>query len=1508
MLHRHGGLSWQVAVAFSLVLLVATAGAQGAGSLTTISDTVYRADGTAASGTLLISWPGFNTASAGAIAAGSTSITIGAGGAVNFTLSPNAGSSPLSYYTVVYKLSDNTTSKEFWSVPTSTTPVTIASVRVTLTATTANAQVATLGYVTSALASKANDAAVVHLSGTETIAGPKVFSQAPTLPTPVNATDGATKAYVDSAVVNAGSATFVSKSGDSMTGPLNLVSDPTTGNQAADKHYVDGQITGVNGALTGKLARSGDAPIDLAAISFATSFANLQAAINNAGTTGAVMIPPNYVGNDTYTNPNGVAVLDLRATAKTTNLGASASSIQGVPVSAASPQDGNALTYSAASGAYLPAAPGSSSATNAIFFANDFQWAATPLGQALTANSAATVTMTPCPRGLLATEPSFQLRLTDGGKSETVTLTAGTCTSSKTSGTIVFTPTMGHTAGAWTLGSATAGMQEAALACRVESGDPSNYWGGCEVRSPKGNPQFYGTLTVRSSWVDLNFTPSVYVTFYSLPAVFLGDVADVLHYPGIVMRNWRGRAAVTGTASVIVDNSQGAKIYNMSGVAPITGNTVGNWIEVRNDQSFTIDGVDPSYANDIRCDATYCGNVIYMPGPFSTNAAYGYIKHLNLTLNCTGNGIDAHSGNGFHLEDSVIQGVSQYGIRYGNDKGGYQNFTSKGVYMENGTCNNPVFGMPLQAGIILQGGGYKNYGDVAMLPGGGLAQFSPQNAGANLVQYAIVASHTTLGDSVPLPMGFTFTDSTTATTVKFPAIAGITTGSTYKLLAKYWDQNSANTAFYGSGAFLVATITPTSCANGACTYTDTHACSPQGVTWSGKSACGTYAVTGGVSSAGGGYMPKLDFWPGQIIAGVSADGNTQTTGTGLPPIEMSDLPAGIVFAGPANWENKIRALNCSFYGSGNAAPSEFLAQCRNTETHFGGDAVKGATVRMGHSFTSGASSQNKGAYNFIHNAAPTDVVTIEDSAPDKTLSTGINPNSGGAYRPSADTGDMAIAEDQSGGLAFRSPQSWSVYLNNLADNINWKMRLTGAGLTLNGNATINGNVTMTGTCTGCNGVGPTSDKQVFYNNQNGIGGASGFTYNYSVGGLTVVDDGAAGDYNLTLGDGNAAYAQMRILAGTSAAARLVWGQGASATTDFVMMDVPSDPLMHFQRYDNGSSTIKDVWTVHRNTGLMKLYYPLSFVGATSGTAAIQAPATVTTSYTWNLPAADASGCVKSDGAGNLSLTPCPVSPLTTKGDIHVRSATGDTRQGVGVDGQVLIADSTQTTGLNYKSLGEGDVANLTADLAAKVATTRNVNTTAPLTGGGNLGADVTVGMAVATTSANGYLASADWTTFNGKAALVAVGVAGKTAFNAGTATTASRSDHTHRNFGTLTWTFAGTPTAGVQNLQMVLPDGLTNIAVTDMRVTVNTTSASVSTFNVQHCTAGCTGVSPTFGDIYAAVLSLAASTRTVNKGAAPTQNVGTLAGGDLFKANVVTVGSGLADVTVTLTYKAESTN
>jgi hypothetical protein len=93
-----------------LLLAGLVASAMSAQTLPTtmITDTVYRADGTPAGGTLLISWPEFTTAALGAVAAGNTSVTLGAGGALSVGLVANANATPANtVYTVVYQLDDN---------------------------------------------------------------------------------------------------------------------------------------------------------------------------------------------------------------------------------------------------------------------------------------------------------------------------------------------------------------------------------------------------------------------------------------------------------------------------------------------------------------------------------------------------------------------------------------------------------------------------------------------------------------------------------------------------------------------------------------------------------------------------------------------------------------------------------------------------------------------------------------------------------------------------------------------------------------------------------------------------------------------------------------------------------------------------------------------------------------------------------------------------------------------------------------------------------------------------------------------------------------------------------------------------------------------------------------------------------------------------------------------------------------------------------------------------------
>ncbi len=195
-----------------LIALLTCVGAVAQVATTTVQDTVYRADGTPASGTVIVSWPTFTTAAGQAVAAGNTSATIGPNGALAMTLTPNAGATPTgSYYTAVLHLDDGTTSQQYWVVPVSATPVTLATIENQVLPTSVAMQTASRAYVDAKIAQ-------VQTGGT-----------------------GGTTAYVP-------------LSGGTMTGPLVLPADPVTPTQAADKHYVDTNITQVTAGVGQKVS------------------------------------------------------------------------------------------------------------------------------------------------------------------------------------------------------------------------------------------------------------------------------------------------------------------------------------------------------------------------------------------------------------------------------------------------------------------------------------------------------------------------------------------------------------------------------------------------------------------------------------------------------------------------------------------------------------------------------------------------------------------------------------------------------------------------------------------------------------------------------------------------------------------------------------------------------------------------------------------------------------------------------------------------------------------------------------------------------------------------------------------------------------------------------------------------------------------------------------------------------------------------------------------------------
>ena len=200
----------------SLVFAFFTAAGIAQVTTTQIADTVHHADGTTATGSVIISWPTFTTSYGAVIPADDTTVQIASDGTFAASLAPNSGSIPIgSYYTAIYHLDDGSVTRQYWVVPQSTTPVSISSIESTV------------------------------------------------LPTSV-AMQTASKSYVDTAIAAAqaghplDSSPLLLKAGDSMTGPLVLPADPVASMQASTKHYVDSAVTAVtanSSMLTGQTAQ-----------------------------------------------------------------------------------------------------------------------------------------------------------------------------------------------------------------------------------------------------------------------------------------------------------------------------------------------------------------------------------------------------------------------------------------------------------------------------------------------------------------------------------------------------------------------------------------------------------------------------------------------------------------------------------------------------------------------------------------------------------------------------------------------------------------------------------------------------------------------------------------------------------------------------------------------------------------------------------------------------------------------------------------------------------------------------------------------------------------------------------------------------------------------------------------------------------------------------------------------------------------------------------------------------
>jgi hypothetical protein len=1053
---RMTGIGWAVVMLGVSMLAVSTLAWAAGPGLTTISDTVYRADGTAAAGAALISWPAFVTAEGNAVAAGKKSVAIGPGGAFTSELVPNVGATPAAtYYTVVFQLDDGTVRTEYWAVPT-TSPTTIAAVRTTPGTGVSNG-LASKQYVDAAVANRAVDAAVVHLSGGETITGTKQFAAPPVLPAPAGANDAANKGYVDTAVQNVGAGNYVAKAGDTMTGPLTLAGDPTAVNQAANRHYVD----------TGLGAK-----------------ANLVGGV----------VPTNQLGAGAA---DGAVCLKGNSTWGACGASGDAVSIRGTTVAAGTPADGQVITYEAASNTYKPKAGGSAgSVYQTTKYATDFQFSVAPSAD-LSAPGAKTVTLGSCPVGVRGDEADYWVYISGTGNAEAVLVTGGTCAGDGNSGTLQFTTANAHAAG-YTIMSASAGIAEASIAARYKPRGVAFPSGG-KIIAPTGDIAIYGQLTIKSIGQTVEFTGGTQACYSATTAcVYIGDKANSSMVMDVSLVNFRGRPMVPGSTQAMVEvNAQHTRIVNLMGLYEPTGGTFGYWVKVDDDQAFLLDGLDtPTGLGTLKCDATFCGSYVYNPEDFGHAPAVGWLKHMNLSAQCNGNGVDWGGGNTLQVSDSVIQGYSQFGVRGGLTGGGYGNIKLTNVYFEDsGACPNPLDGSNPSstgtAGVIIRGGPISISGGEG--PGGHFPTYA--NTGSTTYRYYVVPRHASYGYGTPLLAGSANSNGTGNITVKWPDIAGAASFDLLKIAAGTGPYG-LDVVPNGTGNYAVATslIRSSACAGGICSFTDTQA------------APASYTVNLPT------YFPKLSLWPGGLTLASSADYNSSMLAA---TAEVHDVT-------PAN---SIRGFNTVLGGEGISLSAMRCPQIvqRSAAWIACRDAVLPPKIQLPEALllqTAGLANafvNLKGKINMGTLGGGTGhIVTLSDSNFQKTVSTQT-------LRASNDANDAYIGYDQGNGnpptigISFGAPVSISNYIGNTGDGTSWKERLTGSLKEFAVNTKFDNTVTLAGLSAGCLNV--SSSGAVASTGSPCGSGGGGVTSVFGRSGAVV---GASGDYSVAQVTGAAA--------------------------------------------------------------------------------------------------------------------------------------------------------------------------------------------------------------------------------------------------------------------------------------------------------------------------------------------------------------------------------------------------
>lgn len=638
-----------------------------------------------------------------------------------------------------------------------------------------------------------------------------------------------------------------------------------------------------------------------------------------------------------------------------------------------------------------------------VRYTSEFVWSQTPATD-LSAPGQRTVSLSSCPGGVKGDQPEYWVYISGKGAPEAVKVEGGTCKGDHRPGTLQFTTAHAHPAG-YTIGSASDGLQEASIAAAAQPGNPPAPAQGGRIIVPPGSElRVHAKVSIRATSQVIDFSGSIFECYVDDSCLFIGDPKYSNHVSDVTLLNPRGRPMVVkGTKPMIETNGQVTRIINVSARAGANDATFGSYVQVDDDQAFLLDGLDSSQRS-IRCDAEFCGSYVTAPGPFNVGSAVGWLKNMNISPQCHGNGVDWQSGNTLRISDSVIQGFQQFGVRTGVRRGGYGGTELDNVYMEEGRgCGIAETGA---AGVIAEGAPLTVHSD--RNPQGESPQF--QNLGSTYYHYFIVLHHAKFGDSMPLAAGFAKTDGKTPVNVTWPVVRGVQAGGHYKVLRMVWDGKPVKPSPVGTGDWLIGTVDPASCGPARCSFKDTHA---KAETFT------TVNPFGGPAP----YYPALDFWPGNIVLSAGNDGIT----LGSPAVLFIDgsTPDGIVSVSRYGDGPAVYAQSCQ-RGPGFALGATVYPPMECYEPGYSTLGLKRGILFQSQSPFGGAAN-HKGKLNFLTaGSMPSPLITWEDTAPMKTISDLWT-------RPVAEAGDSDTGMYAAGVQYSRANKEIRNYIGKLPD-------------------------------------------------------------------------------------------------------------------------------------------------------------------------------------------------------------------------------------------------------------------------------------------------------------------------------------------------------------------------------------------------------------------------------------------------------------------------------------------